>query len=169
MEDPEVASGLFAIQLSSDDEDGDNNNGTSSVQETTKADRTGQSEAQFQHVKQTYRVKVESGELYNQIILPLTPPQPIPTAKQQQQLVSKPQAQALLHAVEELYFLRRYAEGADFVRRVFGDGGDQDENGDEAESQGGQEEEQQQRPRLDEDTRKTLRYYQKRCEERSRE
>jgi len=63
MEDPEVASGLFAIQLSSDDEDGDNNNGTSSVQETTKADRTGQSEAQFQHVKQTYRVKVESGEV----------------------------------------------------------------------------------------------------------
>jgi hypothetical protein len=31
---------------------------------------------------------------------------------------SKPQAQQLLHAIEELYFFRRYDEGAKFARRV---------------------------------------------------
>lgn len=63
MEDSEVASGLFAIQLSSEDEEDSNNGTNNNSQEATKADRTGQSEAQFQHVKQTYRVKVESGEV----------------------------------------------------------------------------------------------------------
>lgn len=38
--------------------------------------------------------------------------------------VSKPEAQELLHAVEELYFYRRYEEAAAFVRKVFeGEGG----------------------------------------------
>lgn len=31
---------------------------------------------------------------------------------------SKPQAQQLLHAIEELYFFRRFDEGARFARRV---------------------------------------------------
>lgn len=31
---------------------------------------------------------------------------------------SKPQAQEILHAIEELYFFRRYEEGAGFARRV---------------------------------------------------
>lgn len=63
--------------------------------------------------------------------------------------VTKPEAQALLHAVEELYFFRRYGEGAAFVRRVL--------NGDGA------------APGLDEDTRKMLRYYETRCVQRQRE
>lgn len=38
--------------------------------------------------------------------------------------VSKPEAQELLHAVEELYFYRRFEEAAAFVGRVFeGEGG----------------------------------------------
>ena len=39
--------------------------------------------------------------------------------------MSKPAAQMLVHAVEELYFFRRYAEAAAFVRRVMdkGNGG----------------------------------------------
>ena len=32
--------------------------------------------------------------------------------------VTKPDAQALLHAVEELYYFKRFREGVDFVRRV---------------------------------------------------
>lgn len=73
--------------------------------------------------------------------------------------VTKPEAQALLHAVEELYFFRRYGEGAAFVRRVLnGDGdGDGDRSGDGA------------APGLDEDTRKMLRYYETRCVQRQRE
>ena len=31
---------------------------------------------------------------------------------------SKPQAQEVLHAIEELYFFRRYAEGASCARKV---------------------------------------------------
>lgn len=38
--------------------------------------------------------------------------------------VDKPEAQELLHAVEELYFYRRFAEALAFVGRVFeGEGG----------------------------------------------
>ncbi|KAH7025881.1 uncharacterized protein B0I36DRAFT_150274 [Microdochium trichocladiopsis] len=159
MDDTEVESGLFAIQLSSDDED---NTATGNAQDDAKADRTGQTEEQFQHVRKAYRVKVETGEFYKQIPLPLSSANP---SQQQQQLVSKPQAQALLHAVEELYFLRRYDEGAAFVRRIFDESDDDTSilHGTENGSLGGSTS-----GLLDEDTRKTLRYYQRRCEERSR-
>jgi hypothetical protein len=50
----------------------------------------------------------------------------------------------VLHAVEELYFFRRYQEGAEFARRVL--------EGEDGESGG-----------LDEDTRKLLSYYEGRC------
>lgn len=59
--------------------------------------------------------------------------------------MSKPQAQELLHAVEELYFFRRYSEGADFVRKVLHDGPVGD--------------------KLDEDTRELLAYYERKCTE----
>ncbi len=69
--------------------------------------------------------------------------------------MTKPEAQALLHAVEELYFFRRYAEGAAFVRRVLdGDGDGDGDNG---------------APGLDEETRKLLRYYETRCVQRGKE
>jgi hypothetical protein len=61
--------------------------------------------------------------------------------------VSKPQAQELLHAVEELYFFRRYSEGVDFVRKVLGEGGGADG--------------------LDDDTRELLGYYERKCVERT--
>lgn len=41
-----------------------------------------------------------------------------------QRKVSKPEAQELLHAVEELYFYRRYEEAVAFVGKLFeGEGG----------------------------------------------
>ena len=55
--------------------------------------------------------------------------------------MGKQQGQALLHAVEELYFFKRYQEGADFAGRVLDEGTDM----------------------LDEDTRKTLKHYRERC------
>ena len=63
--------------------------------------------------------------------------------------VGKPQAQELIHAVEELYFFRRYAEAAGFIGRIWAQGG---------EAGGG----------LDEDTRELLRYYQERCAEKAK-
>lgn len=69
-------------------------------------------------------------KLHATISLPLTPSaEPLP----------KPEAQALLHAAEELYFLRRYAEAAGFARAVLDDGAGA--------------------ARVDEETRRLLRYY----------
>ncbi|KXJ87613.1 hypothetical protein Micbo1qcDRAFT_20700 [Microdochium bolleyi] len=153
MDDAEVESGLFAIYISDNEDDKDNS------QDESKADRTGQTEEQFQEVKRTYRVKVENGELWKQI--PLPPLSPSESSPQSTQLVTKPQAQSLLHAVEELYFLRRYTEGAAFVRRLFGDGssdkGDFSSSSSNITAIG----------RIDDDTRKTLRYYQAKCEEKT--
>ncbi len=57
--------------------------------------------------------------------------------------VSKPEAQTLLHAVEELYFFRRFSESARFARSVIDD-----------DAGAG---------KLDEDTVKTLLYYERKC------
>lgn len=59
--------------------------------------------------------------------------------------VTKPDAQALLHAVEELYYFKRFREGVDFVRKVL----DQSADG------------------LDEDTKTTLEYYAAKCRSRA--
>ncbi|KAI1340389.1 hypothetical protein F5Y15DRAFT_56523 [Xylariaceae sp. FL0016] len=58
----------------------------------------------------------------------------------------EPESQATLHAVEELYFFGRFEEGAAFASVVLN-----------AESDG----------RLDEDTRKMMRYYEKKCIEKA--
>ncbi|KAI0836690.1 hypothetical protein F5Y06DRAFT_100990 [Hypoxylon sp. FL0890] len=144
--DPDLDSGLFSIQLS-DSEDGAN--GTEPAEGSrpqkdeisTPADRTAQSEEEFQAVRKEYRVKVENGEIWKTIKLPLGPGR-----------IPKPEAQALLHAVEELYFFRRYADGAQFVREVLGRG--ISEGHDEA-------------PALDSDTRELLRYYERKCNEKA--
>jgi hypothetical protein len=60
--------------------------------------------------------------------------------------VSKPAAQEVVHAVEELYFFRRYAEALDFIRRVWREGG----------GKGGG---------LDNDSRELLSYYEKKCQD----
>ncbi|KAI0856494.1 hypothetical protein F4860DRAFT_518791 [Xylaria cubensis] len=127
--DDDLDSGLLGIALSdSDAEGGDDPTVTKKV---SREARTGQSEAEFQEVKRTYHVKVENGEIWKTVRLPLGPH------------VSKPEVQTLLHAVEELYFFRRFSEGAQFARSVI-----DDDNG---------------AGKLDEDTLKTLLYYEKKC------
>ena len=59
--------------------------------------------------------------------------------------VDKPDAQALLHAVEEMYFYRRFGEAVALVRRIFSSDG-RGEN-------------------LDDDTRNLLVYYESKCNE----
>ncbi|KAI0012661.1 hypothetical protein F4779DRAFT_614385 [Xylariaceae sp. FL0662B] len=130
-------SGLFGIQLS--DSDGDAN----AKNAPPAPARDAQSEEAFEAVRRTYRAKVENGEIWKTIKLPLGPH------------VSKPEAQALLHAVEELYFFRRYAEGARFVTAVLGT--TTAAAAADADAAAG----------LDEDTRRLLRYYEKRCNERA--
>ncbi|KAJ2971779.1 hypothetical protein NUW58_g9320 [Xylaria curta] len=132
-DDDDLDSGLLGIALSdSDAEPGDDATG-SGTKKTSKEARTGQSEAEFQEVKRTYNVKVENGEIWKTVQLPLGPQ------------VSKPEVQTLLHAVEELYFFRRFSEGARFARSVIDDAG---------------------AGKLDGDTLKTLLYYEKKCSER---
>ncbi|KAI1308377.1 hypothetical protein F5Y03DRAFT_98635 [Xylaria venustula] len=128
--DDELDSGLLGIALSdSDTEPGD---GTlSSTKKKTLEERTGQLEAEFLEVKRTYHVKVENGEIWKTVELPLGPQ------------VSKSEAQTLLHAVEELYFFRRFAEGARLARSVVDDDAGTG--------------------KLDDDTIKTLLYYERKC------
>ncbi|ROW00833.1 hypothetical protein VMCG_06531 [Cytospora schulzeri] len=113
MDDDDLDSGLFNISISdSEGEDVDISHGFA---QASKADRKGQSEAQFQIVKRDYRPKVENGEINKSVIsLPLGAGQKVP----------KQEAQELLHAVEELYFFRRYDEAVAFVGKVLDDGED---------------------------------------------
>ncbi|KAI1735458.1 hypothetical protein F4680DRAFT_305225 [Xylaria scruposa] len=127
--DDDLDAGLLGIALSdSDVEAGDD---ATATKKASREARTGQSEAEFQEVKRTYHVKVENGEIWKTVRLPLGPQ------------VTKPEVQTLLHAVEELYFFRRFSEGAQFARSVI-----DDDRG---------------AGKLDEDTLKTLLYYEKKC------
>lgn len=64
MADEDIDSGLFNISLGSDIEDGDGEaQGQQKTSSTSRADRTGQSEEQFQAVKRAYRAKIENGEV----------------------------------------------------------------------------------------------------------
>ncbi|KAK2593881.1 hypothetical protein QQS21_008401 [Conoideocrella luteorostrata] len=76
-----------------------------------KADRTGQTEDEFQVVKQNYQARVENGEIHKHVQLPLQPG------------INKMRTQEVIHAVEELYFHRRYQDGVDLVNRAFGNCG----------------------------------------------
>ncbi|KAI1477497.1 hypothetical protein F4774DRAFT_389363 [Daldinia eschscholtzii] len=142
--DPDLDSGLFGIQLS-DSEDGSNDSepaeGTRPKKGEASApvDRTAQSEEEFQAVRREYKVKVENGEIWKTIKLPLGPGR-----------VPKPEAQALLHAVEELYFFRRYSDGAKFARAILSGGENENGNGEGPIG-------------LDEDTKKLLKYYESKC------
>jgi hypothetical protein len=62
--------------------------------------------------------------------------------------VNKPEAQELAHAVEELYFLRRWDEAVAFIQRVMAPGTGEGET------------------TLDEGTKQLLRHYESRCKER---
>ncbi|KAK8073263.1 hypothetical protein PG994_004162 [Apiospora phragmitis] len=134
----DLESDLFSITLADDEEhDPEAGASTTATDPTPPADRTGQTEEEFQAVRRGYRIKVENGDIWKTIKLPLAP-QP-----------KKHETQELLHAVEELYFFRRFDEGADFARRALGE--------EEAESEA----------RLDADTRRLLKHYESRCRERS--
>ncbi|RKU49404.1 hypothetical protein DL546_005604 [Coniochaeta pulveracea] len=132
--DDDLNSGLLGIGLSlSDSED--------SSQETekplTRAEKNAQTEEEFQKLRSVYKAKIENGEIWQTIDLPL------------KETVSKPLGQELLHAVEELYFFRRYSEALDFVGKVL--------------------EEEENASRLDNDSRELLGYYQRRCADRMRQ
>ncbi|RFN47253.1 hypothetical protein FIE12Z_8537 [Fusarium flagelliforme] len=66
--------------------------------ETNKSRRTGQSEEAWREIQKDYKVKVENGNIYEKIKLPLDAGS------------SKMDIQEVIHAVEEHYFFRRYKE-----------------------------------------------------------
>ncbi|KAK3326431.1 hypothetical protein B0H66DRAFT_550922 [Apodospora peruviana] len=134
-------SNLLTIGFGGSDDDSEpeeaaNPNTTTSNSTTSngnsRSDRNALSETNFQLLKQNYMPKIENGKIHKSIQLPLSS-------------ISKPDAQQLLHAVEELYFYRRYDEAVDFVRKVF--------SGPEV--------------NLDQETKRLLGYYEKRCSQRT--
>ncbi|KAL2073610.1 hypothetical protein VTL71DRAFT_10936 [Oculimacula yallundae] len=82
--------GLFNIEFDSEDE-------RAAAEKEKKVPRDFQSEEDFQKVAREWKPKVESGDIYKSLTLPITNP-------------SKPVSQTILHAVEELYFYRRFEE-----------------------------------------------------------
>ncbi|KAI1053921.1 hypothetical protein LB507_007324 [Fusarium sp. FIESC RH6] len=66
--------------------------------ETSKSRRTGQSEEAWREIQKDYKAKVENGNIYKKIKLPLD------------NGASKMDIQEVIHAVEEHYFFRRYKE-----------------------------------------------------------
>jgi len=87
--------GLFNIEVDSSGE---------TATKSEKVPRDFQSEEDFQRQRQEWKPKSETGELWKSLALPIENP-------------SKPQAQSILHAIEELYFFRRYEE----ARKVAGE------------------------------------------------
>jgi len=78
--------GLFNIELSSSNE---------SVDVKEKAPRDFQSEDDFERQRKEWKPKIEAGELWKTLKLPMDNP-------------SKQESQAILHAIEEMYFFKRY-------------------------------------------------------------
>ncbi|KYK60513.1 hypothetical protein DCS_01650 [Drechmeria coniospora] len=109
--------GILNIQLSESDDE-------------SKVDRTRQTEPEFQVVKRGYHTKVENGNIHKQICLPLGPG------------ANKQHIQEVLHAVEELYYFRRFADALDFIKTLQNDGSMR---------------------ALDSDTCKLLQVYEERC------
>ncbi|KAM7183803.1 hypothetical protein V8F20_012481 [Naviculisporaceae sp. PSN 640] len=143
----EDLSGLLNIGFGSDSEPEEaadpstsSTTATTTTNGSSRSDRNALSEADFQTLKQSYQAKIENGDIYKSITLPLT--QTTPNGG-----VAKPEAQEILHAVEELYFFRRYSEGVDFIRQVIGD--------DDGAS-----------CPLDDETKALLKYYGERCQQR---
>ncbi|RXG48220.1 hypothetical protein VDGE_01840 [Verticillium dahliae] len=97
MADTDDVGGLFSIAISDSEDE---------AKAEEKKQRAGQTEEEFRAIKASYKAKIENGEIWMGISLPL------------EESANKSVAQELLHAVEELYFFRRYEEGARFARRV---------------------------------------------------
>ncbi|KAK0727033.1 hypothetical protein B0T26DRAFT_692810 [Lasiosphaeria miniovina] len=153
MGDNDMESGLLNISLSDSEGEGqaDIDKGaaadTDTQQQQSRADRTALSEPAFQVLRATYRPKVENGEIWRSISLPLgSTPRDGPGSGSGLQKLSKPEAQEVVHAAEELYFFGRFAEAVQFVRGVLLSASSDDGGG-----------------LLDDETRALLRYYETRC------
>ncbi|KAH8786102.1 hypothetical protein BGZ57DRAFT_788830 [Hyaloscypha finlandica] len=85
--------GLFNIEVSSGNEAGN---------ESEKVPRDFQSEEDFQRQRAEWKPKVEAGELWRSLNLPMDNP-------------SKAESQTILHSIEELYFFKRYEEALKVV------------------------------------------------------
>ncbi|KFH46175.1 hypothetical protein ACRE_030230 [Hapsidospora chrysogenum ATCC 11550] len=103
------AGGLLSIALSDSDSD------QQTCASTTRASRTGQTEEEYQAVKRSYHVKVENGNVYKNVTLPLE-------KGSRKQLI-----QEVLYAAEELYFFRRFEEAATFLGKVLAEGNTESE------------------------------------------
>ncbi|KAF8862413.1 hypothetical protein BDZ45DRAFT_617207 [Acephala macrosclerotiorum] len=90
MDGEDESGGLFNIEVGSDEE-------REAKAREEKVPRDFQSEEDFQKVVKTWRPKVEIGEIWKTLKLPLDNP-------------SKPDSQTIMHAIEELYYLKRYEE-----------------------------------------------------------
>lgn len=98
--DPAVENGLFAIDLSDSEDD------TPKKESLTQEQRTAQTEEDHQELKKSYQPKIQNGEIWKTIPIPLDS-SPIKTTGPE-----------ILYAVEELYFYRRYAEAVAFIRQA---------------------------------------------------
>ncbi|KAF5547100.1 hypothetical protein FMEXI_5290 [Fusarium mexicanum] len=78
--------------------------------EATKSRRTGQSEEAWRVVQKEYKAKVENGDIYQKVKLPLGLD------------ATKMDIQEVIHAVEEHYFLRRYREAEQLAAEALKDG-----------------------------------------------
>ncbi|TVY23791.1 hypothetical protein LHYA1_G006782 [Lachnellula hyalina] len=96
MDDDDEDGGLFNIEVSSAD---------GSANESVKVPRDFQSEEDFQRQRAGWRPKIETGELWKTLQIPIDHP-------------SKPESQTILHAIEELYFFQRYEEAGEVIARV---------------------------------------------------
>ncbi|KAL6922136.1 hypothetical protein ACHAP8_003605 [Fusarium lateritium] len=72
----------------------------------TKSRRTGQSEEAWRVIQKEYEAKVENGNIYQKVKLPLGPG------------ASKMDIQEVIHAVEEHYFFRRYKEAEELAKEI---------------------------------------------------
>ncbi|KAF6811255.1 hypothetical protein CSOJ01_05813 [Colletotrichum sojae] len=98
--------GLFSIAIDSSDDEGLASEAADKAKESNRP-RDYQAEEEFQELRATYRAKEQNGDIWRSLELPLV-----------QGLTTKPALQEILHAVEELYFLRRYDEAAALAERV---------------------------------------------------
>ncbi|KAI9827056.1 MAG: hypothetical protein M1819_007048 [Sarea resinae] len=86
--------------FSSDEEE------TALSKKATKEDRTRQTEAEFQAQKASWKPKIETGDIWKTLELPL------------RDSASKPEKETVLHAIEELYFFRDYAKAVEVADRA---------------------------------------------------
>ncbi|KAG6006112.1 hypothetical protein E4U43_000489 [Claviceps pusilla] len=77
-----------------------------------KADRTAQTEDEFQSVKDVYCARIENGHMYEHVEVPL------------RSGANKMRTQEVIHAVEELYFHRQFQQAIDLVNRAFDHNGE---------------------------------------------